>query len=75
MEPRGLAARLDEEPAVEVALFRDGSDAVARRHGEELRFAPAEAGLGWQLTGDAALLAGPDALRRAWAALAKPERG
>lgn len=75
LEPRGLAARLDEEPSVEVALFREGSDAIARRHGEELRFAPAEAGSGWQLTGDASLLSGPEALRRAWAALANPNAG
>ena len=38
--PRELAARLDGEPAVEVALFREGDEAVARREGEELRFAP-----------------------------------
>ena len=38
--PRELAERLDGEPAVEVALFREGDAAVARREGEELRFAP-----------------------------------
>ncbi len=39
-EPRELAARLDGVAAVEVVLFREGAEAVARRDGEELRFAP-----------------------------------
>jgi hypothetical protein len=72
-DPRELAALVDEDPSVEVALFREGSEAVARNHGEELRFAPDEAG--WRLTGDSALLPGPHALRRAWAALGNPNAG
>ena len=68
LEPRGVAARLDSLPAAEVALFREGPDAVARRDGEELVFAPAPGG-GFSLGGDATILSHPDALRRAWAAL------
>ena len=48
--------------------------AVARREGEELRFAPA-AGGGFELTGDATIMDHPDALTRAWAALANPNAG
>jgi hypothetical protein len=73
---RELAARLDGEPAADVALFRDGADAVARRDGDELRFRPAERG--WRLDGDAGLLPEPeypDALERAWRALACPNAG
>jgi hypothetical protein len=36
---RSLAERLDGDPDVEVALFREGDEAVARSEGEELRFA------------------------------------
>ena len=72
-DARALAARLDGEPSVAVALFRDGVDAVARRDGEELRFAPA--GDRWRLHGDASILAQPDAFARAWAALANPNAG
>jgi hypothetical protein len=72
-DARALAARLDEEPAAEVVLFREGGDAVARRAREELRFAPAEHG--WRLSGDAAILDQPDALARGWAALANPNAG
>ncbi len=68
-----LARRLDAEPAVETTLRREDDDAVARRAGEELRFRPA--GAGWQTSGDAALLDHPDALRRAWSALANPNGG
>ena len=49
LDARGLAERLDGEPSVEVALFREGEDAVARREGEELRFAPD--GAGWRARG------------------------
>jgi hypothetical protein len=72
-DPRELAALVDVDPSVEIALFREGSEAVARNRGEELRFAPD--GAGWRLTGDSALLPGPDALRRAWAALGNPNAG
>jgi type I phosphodiesterase/nucleotide pyrophosphatase len=72
-EASELAARLDAEPAVEVALWRDGNDAVARRERAELRFRPA--GDGWSLSGDARILDHPDGLRRAWTALANPNAG
>ena len=41
--------------------------------GEELRFARSDGG--WELRGDAALLDHPNALERAWAALADPNAG
>jgi hypothetical protein len=72
-EPRDLARVLDGDPSVDVALFREGEDAVARRDGEELRFAPA--GDGFRTGGDTALLDHPDGLRRAWGALACPNAG
>jgi hypothetical protein len=68
-----LARRLDGNPAVEVALWCEGDDAVARRDGEELRFAPRADG--WQLSGDAAILDQPNAMRRVWGALANPNAG
>ncbi len=37
---RPLATRLDGNPAVDVVLWREGEEAVARRDGEELRFTP-----------------------------------
>jgi hypothetical protein len=73
LEAGELARRLDGEAAAEVVLYRDGEDAVARRDGEELRFAPA--GAGFRVSGDAAILGHPDAFRRAWAALACPNAG
>jgi predicted AlkP superfamily pyrophosphatase or phosphodiesterase len=73
LDARQLAVRLDGDAAVEVALFREGDEAVARREGEELRFAPGPEG--WELNGDLALLEGPDALTRAWAALQNPNAG
>src|SRR5262249_54129076 len=39
-EPRALAERLDGVEAAEVVMFMEGAQAVARRGGEELRFAP-----------------------------------
>ena len=74
LDPRAVAARLDAVPAAEITLFREGRDAVARREGEELVFAPAEAG-GFTLSGDASILDHPDALARSWAALANPNAG
>jgi hypothetical protein len=68
-----LARRLDGQSGAEVVLYREGEDAVARRSGEELRFAPAN-GV-WRTNGDAALLDQPDGLERAWAALANPNAG
>ena len=73
LDPRQLAAALDQEPSVDVTLFREGGDAVARRQGDELRFAPGPTG--WNLSGDAAILHHPDALERAWRALANPNAG
>ncbi len=74
LDPRAIAARFDGAPAVEVVLFREGSDAVARREGEELVFSPAGTG-GFAQRGDASILDYPDALARAWAALANPNAG
>jgi hypothetical protein len=68
-----LARRLDAVPGVEVALWREDGDAVARRDGAELRFAPN--GEGFTTSGDAAVLDHPQALERAWAALANPNAG
>jgi predicted AlkP superfamily pyrophosphatase or phosphodiesterase len=72
-DERELAARLDDEPGVEAVLFLEGSDAVARRAGEELRFSPAA--VGWETSGDPSLLPQPDAFERAWAALRNPNAG
>jgi Type I phosphodiesterase / nucleotide pyrophosphatase len=72
-EAAELAALLDGEPAVEVTLRLEGDEAVARREGEELRFAPANSG--WTTSGDASILDHPDALPRAWSALANPNAG
>ncbi|TMM26015.1 MAG: alkaline phosphatase family protein [Actinobacteria bacterium] len=72
-EPAELARRLDGSAAAEVVLYREGLEAVARRDGEELRFAPAERD--WRTSGDPALLDQPDALERAWHALANPNAG
>jgi Type I phosphodiesterase / nucleotide pyrophosphatase len=70
---RGLAERLDHRPEVEVAVFLEDEDAVARRDGEELRFRPSEGG--WASSGDARILDQPDALARVWAALHNPNAG
>ena len=72
-DPRELAARLDGVAAIEVVLYREGDEAVARRDGEELRFKPGESG--FATSGDLALLAYVDGLERAWAALANPNAG
>ncbi len=69
-DARALSRRLD---GAGVALYREGEEAVARRGGEELRFAPSDGG--WRTSGDPALLDQPDALERAWAALANPNAG
>jgi predicted AlkP superfamily pyrophosphatase or phosphodiesterase len=66
---RALATRLDGNAAVDVVLWREGEEAVARRDGEELRFTPTGS------TGDAGILDHPDGLERAWAALANPNAG
>jgi len=74
LETRELARRLDGDDAVEVSLFLEHGEAVARRDGEELRFAPDGDG-GFRTTGDASILDQPDALARGWAALANPNAG
>jgi predicted AlkP superfamily pyrophosphatase or phosphodiesterase len=58
-----LAERLDGEPSVDVALFREDGVVVARRDGAELRLE------GAVLEGDSAVLDHPDAVARAAAAL------
>jgi len=73
---RQLAERLDDEPAADLVLFREGSFAVARSVGQELRFAPEDEG--WHTEGERDLLdevAYPDGLDRAWRALACPNAG
>ena len=72
-EPNLLALHGDAEPSADVALFLEGDEAVARREGEELVFAPAEDG--WRTSGDPSLLDYPDALARSWAALHNPNAG
>ena len=72
-EPAALARRLDGAPGVEVVLFREGVDAVARRDGEELRFRPKDAG--FSTAGDPGILDHPNALVRSWAALGNPNAG
>jgi hypothetical protein len=72
-DPPSLARRLDGSPAAKLVLYREGDEAVARRDGEELRFTPAARG--WDTTGDESLLDQPDALERAWCALANPNAG
>jgi hypothetical protein len=70
-DPRELAERLDGES--HVVLFREDGSAVARKDGDELRFAPSAGG--WQMSGVLEVLAQPDALERAWASLANPNAG
>lgn len=68
-DPAELARRLDGHAAVDVVLWREGQEAVARRDGEELRFTAAST------SGDAGILDHPDGLERAWAAAANPNAG
>jgi predicted AlkP superfamily pyrophosphatase or phosphodiesterase len=72
-EKAELAGRLEQEPSIEVVLFREDGEAMARRGGEELRFSPANGG--FAVRGDESLLPYPDALERAWGALANPNAG
>jgi len=71
--PRELARRLDEEESAETVLFLEEGAAIARREGEELRFAPTVSG--WTTSGDEGLLGYPGGLERAWAALKNPNAG
>jgi hypothetical protein len=66
-DSRALAERLDSNDAAELVLFLEGGEAVARREGEELRFAPD--GDGWRTSGDAAIVDHADGPVRIWAAL------
>jgi hypothetical protein len=73
---RELVERLEGFPGVDLLLFREGSEAVVRRDGEELRFAPEDGG--WRLSGDEQVLdpaAYPNGFERAWCALACPNSG
>jgi len=72
-DARELAARLDGEASAEAVLFLESGEAIARRAGEELRFARTVTG--WETSGDPDLLPQPDALERAWAALHNPNAG
>src|SRR5262249_20642347 len=68
-----LAQLLDGAGGGDVSLRLEGSGAVARKDGEELRFAPSSSG--WSQSGDGAILDHPDGLRRAWCALGNPNAG
>jgi hypothetical protein len=70
-DPRELAQRLDGDG--HTVLFREDGTAVARRDGEELRFAPSADG--WDVSGDDDVLPQPGAAERSWAALANPNAG
>ncbi len=67
---RSLAQLLDGNQAVDVCLFLEGDEAVARRDGEDLRLAA-----GKVIDGDASILDHPDGVERAWAALHCPNAG
>lgn len=69
----GIARRLDGDPSVEVTMWREGDDAVARREGEELRFRPADGA--WETSGDESILDYADGFARTWSALADPNAG
>jgi type I phosphodiesterase/nucleotide pyrophosphatase len=64
LDARGLAERLDDEPAAETVLFREGEAVVARRDREEV-----------VVERDGALFDYPDGAARAWAALQNPNAG
>ena len=74
--PRELAERLDGADGVDLALFLEAGQAIARKEGREVRFAPDESG--WSVTGDAGILVAdeyPNAFERVWCALACPNAG
>ena len=64
LDARALAERLDDEPAAELALFREGDEVLARREGEEV-----------VVERDGALFDYPDGAARAWAAAHNPNAG
>ncbi len=67
---RQLAELLDGNPSVDVCLFLEGDEAVARRDGEELRLRDGRVD-----AGDPGILDHPDGIERAWAALHCPNAG
>ena len=71
--PRALAERLDGEPSVDVALWREDGIGVARRAGEELRLDLSRGGA--RIDGDAGLLDHPDGVARAVGVLLCPNAG
>ena len=74
---RELAQRLDGADGVDLALFLEEGQAVARKERSEVRFAPDESG-GWAVSGDAGILVGdeyPNAYERVWCALECPNAG
>ncbi len=71
---RELAARAERLPGTDAVLFREGTEAVVRRGGDELRFARDE-GDRWRWSGDEGLLPEPNAWERVWAALGNPNAG
>ena len=73
LETAELALRLESDPSVEVVCYRNGTDAVARREGAELRFAPTAEG--WRMSGDERVLDQPLARERLWSALENPNAG
>jgi hypothetical protein len=73
LDPAELARRLDAVAAAETVLYAEGGEAVARREGAELRFAPSA--LGWATSGDERVVDHPGGLERAWAALRNPNAG
>ena len=76
LETDEIAGAVEAERGVDVVLFRDGGEGVARRGGEELRFRPDADG--WELNGDPAVLEPaeyPNGVERAWRALACPNAG
>ena len=70
-DARSLAMRLDDEPSVDVVLFGEDGDVVARRDGAELRLTPR----GEHVDGDPSVLDHPDGVQRAVAAVACPNAG
>jgi hypothetical protein len=64
LDARGLAELLDDEPAAETVLFREGGDVVARRDGEDA-----------VVDRNGPLFDYPDGGARAWAALHNPNAG
>jgi hypothetical protein len=74
--PRELAERLDGAEGVDLALFLENGEAVARKGGKEVRFAPGESG--WAISGDSGILVAdeyPNAFERVWSALGCPNAG